>query len=168
MIPVVRAAVALGSNLPPRRQHLEEGVRRLAAWQGCAVKARSRVYETAPLGGPPQGPFLNAAVLLDTTLSPGALLAALLEVEALLGRRRTVRNGPRTLDLDLIFYGDRVLDRPGLRIPHPRFRERGFVLHPLSDIIPRFQDPETGRTVAELLRALPPGKDGILAVEGRL
>ena len=167
-VPGVRAVVALGSNIPPRRRHLEEGVRRLGAIEGCAVEACSRVYETAPVGGPPQGAYLNAAVALRTALPPAALLQALLGVEAALGRRRGVPNGPRTLDLDLIFYGDRVIRAPGLSVPHPRFRERGFVLHPLGDIIPRFPDPETGRTVEELLRALPPGRDGVLRVRGRL
>ena len=164
----VRAAVALGSNIPPRRKHLEEGVRRLEAIEGCSLEARSRVYETAPQGGPPQGPFLNAAVTLRTLLSPQELLHALLRVEGALGRERVEKNGPRTLDLDLVFYGDRTVRAPGLCVPHPRFRERGFVLLPLNDIIPRFRDPETGRTVEELLRALPTGEKGILGVRGTM
>ena len=146
------AVVALGSNIPPRMALLREALSLMERLPGTRLADRSLVYETEPAGGPPQGLFLNAAVLLETALGPERLLKKLNDVEASLGRVRDgERNLPRPIDLDIIFYGRRAIRRPDLEIPHPRFRERGFVLQPLADIIPGFQDPVTRVTVTDLL-----------------
>ncbi len=147
------AVIALGSNIPPRRRYLQRALERIGALADSKVLNRSRIYETAPVGGPPQGPYLNAAVKIRTGFAPLELLDRLQAIEMDLGRAQNEPNGPRTVDLDIIFYGKIVLDDPRLRLPHPRFRERGFVLFPLNDIIPRGLDPETGRSVSALLDA---------------
>jgi 2-amino-4-hydroxy-6-hydroxymethyldihydropteridine diphosphokinase len=149
----VDAYVALGSNLGDREAHLCAALAALRADPGLRVLAVSPVYETAPVGPPPQGPYLNAVVRLHTRLAPRALLARLLEIEAAEGRvRGAVRLGARTLDLDLLFYGSLVLDEPGLRVPHPRLHERAFVLEPLRDVAPGLVHPRLGRTIDELAR----------------
>jgi len=114
------------------------------------VVARSSPWETAPVGGPPQGEYLNAAVLLHTVLGPRPLLDGCLEIERAAGRVRRERWGPRVLDLDLLLYGDAVIEAPGLRVPHPRMHERRFVLAPLAEVWPDAVVPGRG-TVAELL-----------------
>jgi len=146
------AVVALGSNIPPRMALLREALFLMEKLPETRLADRSKVYETEPAGGPPQGLFLNAAVLLETALEPERLLKKLNDVEADLGRvRGGEKNLPRPIDLDIIFYGRRAIIRPDLEIPHPRFQERGFVLQPLADIIPWFQDPVTRATVTDLL-----------------
>jgi 2-amino-4-hydroxy-6-hydroxymethyldihydropteridine diphosphokinase len=119
------------------------------------VVAVSRVRETAPQGGPPQGPYLNAAVVVETDLPPLDLLEVARALEARAGRVRGPRNGPRTLDVDLLLYGDRAVESEGLVVPHPRLRERRFVLEPLAEIAPRWVVPGAGATVEELLADLP-------------
>lgn len=125
------AYVALGSNLGDRRVHLRGAVGALPD-----VQRVSSVYETAPVGGPEQGPYLNCVVELDTDLDPHELLAACQAAEQAAGRQRDVRWGPRTLDADVLIYDDLELDTPDLVIPHPRMNERRFVLAPLSDLAP--------------------------------
>lgn len=156
-----RAYVALGSNLGDRRDHLLDALRRLA---DCgAVVAGSPMYETDPVGGPEdQGPYLNAVVAMDTTLGPRDLLDRLLDIERARGRVRGERWGPRTLDLDLLWFGGRVIDEDGLTVPHPRIRERPFVLAPLVDVAPSLAD-ERG-PYADALIAV--GTDGIERVSG--
>jgi 2-amino-4-hydroxy-6-hydroxymethyldihydropteridine diphosphokinase len=147
-------ALALGSNLGDRRSHLEHAVRRLAS-----ILANPRVSpfdETAPVGVGPQPAFLNGAMVGQTTLTAGELLEGLLAIERERGRERPFPGAPRTLDLDLILFGQLIVDEPGLRIPHPRFRERPFVLRPLAEVAPAMVDPVTGLTVAELLSRLGP------------
>lgn len=147
----VAACVGLGANLGARAERLREAWTALAADPAIADLVASRVYETAPVGGPPgQGPFLNAAVRLRTTLSPRALLDRLLAIEARAGRVREVRHGPRSLDLDLLLYGDRCVREPGLVVPHPRLHERAFVLVPLCDVAAEWQHPGLGRSVQAL------------------
>jgi 2-amino-4-hydroxy-6-hydroxymethyldihydropteridine diphosphokinase len=144
-----RTAIALGSNVGERESHLAFAIARL---RDILTDVRvSRWYETAAVGVGPQPSFLNGALVGLTPLSPGGLLDRLLAVERERGRERPYDGAPRTLDLDLILFGDEVIDEPGLRVPHPRFRERLFVLEPLSEIAPDWIDPVTGRTVGELL-----------------
>jgi 2-amino-4-hydroxy-6-hydroxymethyldihydropteridine diphosphokinase len=149
------ACIGLGSNQGDRRDSLRRAVEMLAAVPGVEVVRQSSLYETAPVGGPPgQGPYLNAAVIIRTTLPPRDLLAVLLDVEARLGRVRTVRDGPRTIDLDLLLYGDFVLDTPELVVPHPRLHERLFVLEPLAEVAPGGVHPRLQQSVAQLRAAL--------------
>jgi 2-amino-4-hydroxy-6-hydroxymethyldihydropteridine diphosphokinase len=147
----VAVALALGSNLGDRSAHLRAGVAALR--EVIEVEAVSSVYATEPVG-PAQPEFLNAALIGTTRLAPRPLLKAALAAEAAAGRRRaeTEPHGPRTLDIDLVLYGDRLLRTPDLIVPHPRWRERGFVLAPLGEIAPDWVDPETGLPVRVLAR----------------
>ncbi len=129
-----RAAIGLGSNLGDRSRHVNDAVSALARL-GTLVRVSS-LYETAPIGGPDQGPYLNAAVVIDTELSPGDLLAQCLEIEQKAGRERRERWGPRTIDLDLLLYGDQSVEGDGLEVPHPRLTQRRFVLDPLLEVWP--------------------------------
>jgi 2-amino-4-hydroxy-6-hydroxymethyldihydropteridine diphosphokinase len=148
---VVTVAVALGSNLGDRRSHLDYAASRLRSL--LADLRVSSYYETDPVDVPGAQPlFLNAAAVASTDLSAQDLLRALLSIESERGRERPHPGAARTLDLDLILYGSVVLNEPGLVVPHPRFRERRFVLEPLADIAPDLVDPVTGSTVGELLR----------------
>jgi 2-amino-4-hydroxy-6-hydroxymethyldihydropteridine diphosphokinase len=147
-----RVAVAIGSNLGDRLSHLQFARARLETLLANLQVSSAR--ETAPVGVPGPSPaFLNAAAIGDTPLAPDALLAALLAIERERGRERPFAGAPRTLDLDLILFADRVIDLPGLRVPHPRFRERPFVLEPLAEIAPDLRDPVTGKSVEELREA---------------
>lgn len=131
---MTRAAIALGSNLGDRIEHLDaanEAIESLGR-----VVATSPVYETEPIGGPDQGPYLNAVTVIDTELSARRLLGELLDIERSRDRERTEQWAPRTLDLDLLLYGDESVDEPGLTVPHPRMVERRFVLDPLLDVWP--------------------------------
>ena len=142
-------AIALGSNLGDRRAHLAFAVDRL---QASLYSIRvSTVDETEPFDVPDaQPPYLNAVVVGETDLEPEVLLRRLLAIERERGRERPSVRAARTLDLDLILYGDRIIDTPELQVPHPRFREREFVLGPLKNVAPDLRDPVTGRTVREL------------------
>lgn len=148
-----RVAIALGSNLGDREANLAFG---LSALPGFITSLKqSRWYDTAPFGVSPDQPrYLNGVVVGETELSARELLVRLLEIENAAGRSRPSLMAPRTLDLDLIFYGDKKIEEPGLAVPHPRFRERLFVLEPLADVAPDWIDPATGRSVRQLLSAL--------------
>jgi 2-amino-4-hydroxy-6-hydroxymethyldihydropteridine diphosphokinase len=151
----VRAWVALGSNLGPRREHLDGAIAALGRARGVRVVRCSQWIETQAWGGPPgQGPYLNGAVELETTLGARELLELLLAIERRAGRVRGERNGPRTLDLDLLLFGDARIDEPGLTVPHPRLEEREFVLEPLAQIAPERRLASCGRSVREQLAAL--------------
>lgn len=153
----VRCAVALGSNLGDRAAHLERAVSELAAHPRVTLTAVSPWIETEPIGGPPgQGAYLNGALLLETDLGPDELLDLLLELERRAGRERTpgLRDAPRTLDLDLLLYGQREIELRHLEVPHPRLEERLFVLEPLAHIAPDLVLPRSGRTVRERLDEL--------------
>jgi 2-amino-4-hydroxy-6-hydroxymethyldihydropteridine diphosphokinase len=149
---VVRACVGLGANRGDPRAQVEHAVAALAALSQTRLLARSRLWRTPPWGPVPQADYLNAAVALDTTMTPRALLDALFAIERGAGRDRAheQRWGPRRLDLDLLLYAEQQLDEPGLKVPHPRIAERAFVLLPLADIDPALVVPGAG-TVAELL-----------------
>ena len=146
----VTVFVAIGSNMGDRSAHMHHAFRALASTAGIRLLRQSSVQETAPVGPPGQGPYLNAVAEISTDLSPHALLATLLQIESQRGRDRTreVRFGPRTLDLDMLIWdaslpGFARIDAPGLTVPHPRMHERPFVLLPLAEL-----DPETARRAA--------------------
>lgn len=146
--------VALGSNLGDRRAHLESGLAALAAEPGVWVEAVSSAYETAPVGYLDQPFFLNAVTSLQTCLSPEQLLRVLQRIEHAHRRQRLIHWGPRTLDLDLLLYGARVLRTPELELPHPRMDDRCFVLAPLCELAPALCHPCTGRLFSEQYRDL--------------
>jgi 2-amino-4-hydroxy-6-hydroxymethyldihydropteridine diphosphokinase len=150
----MRAFVGVGANLGDRWGFLALAARALRASPGIAVVRGSRVWDSAPLG-PPQPRYLNAALELETTLPPRALLAALKAVERQARRRRDVRWGARTLDLDLLLLGGLAVAEPGLAVPHPELAARRFALQPLAELCPRAVVPGTGATVAGLLAAAP-------------
>lgn len=152
------AYIGLGSNLGNRRRLLSRALELLET-PGLEVTLVSPLYETEPVGGPPQGKFLNACAALATVLPPILLLRRLLAVEDALGRVRRERWGPRTADLDLLVYEDVAMHTPLLELPHPRLAERDFVLRPLSDIAPDLEIPGTGRTVRRLLVERPDSHD---------
>jgi 2-amino-4-hydroxy-6-hydroxymethyldihydropteridine diphosphokinase len=146
---VVPVAIALGSNVGDRRAHLAYAIERLT---GVLTHLTvSSFHDTAPVGFEAQPRFLNAAAVGESGIDAQALLGVLQAIEADRGRERSFQGAPRTLDLDLILFGALVSDAPNLQVPHPRFRERHFVLAPLVEIAPAMRDPVTGRTVAELL-----------------
>jgi len=152
-LPSTPVAIALGSNLGERRAHLSFAVDRLH--RVLSDVHVSSWYETAPVGVAPQPKFLNGVVIGRVShTSPRELLNLLLDIERERGRVRPHPGAPRTLDLDLILYGNVVMREPGLRIPHPRYRERRFVLEPLAEVAADWTDPETGRRVGELLAEL--------------
>lgn len=165
--PVRRAALALGSNLGERLETLQAAVDALLASPELVGVAVSPVYETDPVGGPEGQPaYLNAVLVVETTLSPRILLERANAVEEALGRVREERWGPRTIDVDVLVVGDRVVDDEQLTVPHPRLHERAFVLVPWADVDPTAQVPGLG-TVAELVEKT--GGDGVRRVtEGTL
>jgi 2-amino-4-hydroxy-6-hydroxymethyldihydropteridine diphosphokinase len=154
MTPWIAAYVGIGSNLGDSPARVESAFVALGAISGTRLEARSRLYRTRPFGPVEQGDFINAAAGLLTTLAAMDLLRALREIETAQGRVRAERWGPRTLDLDLLVYGDLRINETELVVPHPGIAERGFVLAPLNDIAPSLDVPGVGR-VEDLLRRLP-------------
>ena len=141
----MKAAIALGSNLQDPVRQVERAFEELDGLPGTEVLARSKLHRTKPVGYADQPDFVNACALVETEMAPRALLDALLGIERAHGRIREIPNGPRTLDLDIVLYGDRVIDEPGLRVPHPRAHERAFVLEPLVEAWPDAVIPGHGR-----------------------
>ena len=149
---MTKVAIALGSNLGDRELTLRGALDLLA---GSIHDLHASTFrETDPVGVGAQPRFLNGAAVGETSLEPAALLTTLLGIEQEFGRERPHEGAPRTLDLDLILFGDAVIAEPGLEVPHPRFRERRFVLEPLAEIASEWRDPVTGLTVGELLARL--------------
>jgi 2-amino-4-hydroxy-6-hydroxymethyldihydropteridine diphosphokinase len=153
--PIV-AYIALGANLRDRLAAMRAAVSQLSVAQQVDVDVEhdiASLYETAPVQGPPaQGDYLNSVIRVRTTLSAGDLLAHLLEIEAALGRERRERWASRVIDLDLLLFGDAVIDQPGLRVPHPHLHERRFVLEPLAEIAGQVVHPITHWSIAELAK----------------
>ena len=145
------AVIGLGSNLGDRKSTLDSALTALA--ELGTVRAVSGLYEFAPVGGPEQGDFLNAAALIETKLEPRALLRALHDIERRFGRERRTHWGPRTLDLDVLWFEDAYADE-ALTVPHPRLTERAFALVPLLDVVPAAVDPITGEAYSARLKAL--------------
>jgi 2-amino-4-hydroxy-6-hydroxymethyldihydropteridine diphosphokinase len=150
---VTIAYVGLGANLGAREETLRRAVELLGSADGVDVLAVSQLRETDPVGVVDQPPFLNGAVAIETALAPRDLLDLLLEIERSLGRVREKRWGPRTIDLDLLVYGNEVVAEPGLRVPHPHLHERRFALEPLAELAPELDVPGRGQ-VSALLTAL--------------
>ena len=145
----IRAAIALGSNLGNSQQILLDAVDAIASTKQIELIACSNWHQTKPIG-PPQPDYINGCVITHTSLTAQELLASLLAIEQQFGRERKIRWGARTLDLDLILYGDLIMNTPKLQIPHPRMRERLFVLIPLAEIAPDWVEPVTRLTIAQL------------------
>jgi 2-amino-4-hydroxy-6-hydroxymethyldihydropteridine diphosphokinase len=148
--------LSLGSNLGDRGRNLRQAIRALAALG--QVKAVSAFYETEPVDFADQGWFLNCAVAIETVVGPERMMAELLRMEQKMGRERIQSKGPRTIDIDILMFGQRVVDSPELKIPHPAMHRRRFVLAPLADIAPEARHPVMKRTVRELLAELAEGQ----------
>jgi 2-amino-4-hydroxy-6-hydroxymethyldihydropteridine diphosphokinase len=145
--------LGLGSNLGDREANLQSALQELNS-PDLRLLRTSRIYETEPVGFLDQPLFLNLAAEFETSLSPRDLLQRTQDAERILGRIRTIKNGPRTLDIDILLFGDAVHEQEGLTIPHPRYRERRFTLEPLAELNPELRDPHNGQTMATLLAAL--------------
>ena len=148
--------LSLGSNVGDRAASLNSAIERLRALG--EIEKVSSFYETEPVEFVNQPWFLNCAVKLDTEKMPKQLLAGILEVEQQMGRRRTQKKGPRAIDIDILLFGNSIIDTKGLTIPHPALHERRFVLEPLAEIAPDVRHPVLKRTMRELRDALPPGQ----------
>jgi 2-amino-4-hydroxy-6-hydroxymethyldihydropteridine diphosphokinase len=156
----MEAGLSLGSNQGDRVAHLRGAARRLAARPGVRVLGKSRFYETEPVDVPEafrELLFVNAVIVVEWPGTVHELWAATKELEAAAGRERGVRNGPRTLDVDILYAGAEVIDEPRLTVPHPRWRERRFVVEPLAELRPELMVPGSPLRVREVLAALPPG-----------
>lgn len=151
---MVPAYISFGSNIGDRNKNIERAVEYLKELDGISVKKISSIYETDPAGGPPQGKFLNGVIEIETSLLPDELLDRLKGIESRLGRVKTQENGPRTIDLDILFYGDIVIDGERIKIPHPRMHGREFVLRGLNEIAPDFLHPRLNKTIKELYEGL--------------
>ena len=150
-----RIYLSLGSNIGDREANLHKAVEQLAS-QDMRVLHTSRIYETEPVDYVDQAWFLNQVVEAETTLFPMQLLTRVGRVERDLGRKRIVRKGPRTIDIDILFYGAAVVETKRLEIPHPRIAQRRFVLVPLAELAPDLRHPVTHRTVRQMLESAPP------------
>jgi 2-amino-4-hydroxy-6-hydroxymethyldihydropteridine diphosphokinase len=154
MVGLPRSFLGLGSNVGDPLRRIESALSELPE-KGVSVVRASRLYRTEPVGGPPQDWYANAVAEVGFEGEPEELLRVCQFIESLHGRKREGKNAPRTLDLDILLFGDRILDSSDLTIPHPRFRERRFVLVPMVEVAPDFEDPISGLTMRELLSRCP-------------
>jgi 2-amino-4-hydroxy-6-hydroxymethyldihydropteridine diphosphokinase len=154
---VSRAYIGLGSNEGDRLENLRAGVAELAAAKDVVVVGKSSVYDSEPVGMTDQGDFLNAVVAVETSLDPYHLLGLVMKIELAHGRQRIARWGPRTLDMDILLFGDLEQDDPELSVPHPRLKERRFVLEPLLEVEPEVRLPD-GTPAKKLLDDLADGQ----------
>ena len=157
---MVLAYLGVGSNLGNREEYLRQARELLQKIPSVRFLRSSTIYETDPVGGPPQGKYLNAVWEIETRLPATELMKALLSIEKSLGRTRGELNAPRTLDLDLLIYGNNTIETPGLKVPHPRMHARAFVLRPLAELAPEWVHPKLKKTVRTFLQSLPPGGGG--------
>lgn len=153
-MPTIRAYIGVGANLGDATSTCRGIPDLLSRMQRTQVIRSSNLYRSAPVGGPPQPWYINCVLCIETSLSPQDLLAALQKLEVHHGRVRLLRDGPRPLDLDILFYGDQIVHAPNLTIPHPRAHERSFVLQPMAELAPDFLHPVFQRTMRELLHDL--------------
>ena len=150
---MVKCAIALGSNLGDSKQILNQALDLLSQISGIEVISHSSWYETVPVG-PPQPNYVNGCAILEAELLPEDILQILLKIEQQFGRIRQERWGPRILDLDILLYGDLILEMPNLTIPHPRMNERAFVLVPLAEIAADWIEPLSGQSILQLSQAI--------------
>jgi 2-amino-4-hydroxy-6-hydroxymethyldihydropteridine diphosphokinase len=160
---LVIAYLCLGSNLGDRRENINKALDYLS--QKLRVTMKSSVYDTEPMGNPEQPRFLNMVCEVKTMLKAADLLVLVKAIEWKLGRRPGRPNSPRTIDLDILFFGDQVIESPELIIPHPRLTKRAFVLVPLAELVPKMVHPLNKKTVCELLKELKQGVQGVLKLE---
>ena len=160
-----KSYIGLGSNLGNRLGNIRFALAAMGQMPGSSVLRMSGVYETEPFGNADQPKFLNAAVELETSLEPMVLLRSLQRIEQHMGRVRQVKWEPRVIDLDILYFGSQVIDIPDLKVPHPELSLRGFVLVPLCDLIPEFEDPASRQKVKVLLKKVPRTKGDIKKME---
>ena len=151
---MTKVYAGLGSNLGNKRENIVRAIDRIDAHEGICIKEKSGLYNTTPVGGPPQSDYVNCVIGLETAIEPQILLKEFKEIEIELGRKPGVRWGPRVVDLDILLYGDRIVNDHNLKIPHERMHERAFVLEPLCEISPGIKHPVSGITISELLEKL--------------
>ncbi len=158
------AWIGLGANLGDRQTNLQEAIDCLAQHREIDIRSISSCWETSPVGPVTQDAYLNAVALLSTCLTPRQLLDQLLSTEAALGRIRSQRWGPRTIDLDVLLFNHQLVAEPGLSVPHPYLTQRRFVLAPLIELAPGLRNPTNGTRLIDCLRQLPPGDEQVRAV----
>ncbi len=146
--------IGLGSNIGDRERNIVNAITRIDACKEICIKNKSGFYNTKPIGGPPQPDYVNCVIELETEIEPQRMLGEFKEIELELGRRPGVRWGPRIIDIDILLYGNRIINDHNIKIPHERMHERTFVLEPLCEISPDFEHPVLRKTICELLKEL--------------